>query len=88
MEPQIPDDSADITQEEQAFLEKNRLQSFRVYHARTLASALQLIKSNKKEDAIKYLHDEIYNITQIKNKEFSNLMDALTLKLVLRNSKK
>jgi hypothetical protein len=81
----MENESITITKEEQEFLDKNRIQTFRVYHVRTLASILQLIKTNKKDEAIKYIQGEISSIKNIKNNEFAQFMDALTLKLALKD---
>lgn len=77
----------DITNEEKQFLDQNKIQTFRVYHVRTLAAILKLIKSKKVKDAEDYIKQEMYSITKIKNKEFAHLMDALTLQLRLKGNK-
>jgi hypothetical protein len=76
----------DITNDEKSFLEKSRTQTFRVYHVRTLATILKLIKSKKAKDAIEYINAEIYSIKSIKNNEFNQLIDAITLQLQLKDT--
>lgn len=74
----------ELTNEEKQFLSQNRLASFRVYHVRTLATVLQLLKQKKGKDAVEYLESEIYSVTKINNNEFAKLIDALTLQLQLK----
>lgn len=74
----------ELTEEEKELLNVNRIQSFRIYHVRTLGAILQLFKEKKGKEAIEYLNNEIRNMKSISNKEFGQLIDALTLNLKLK----
>jgi hypothetical protein len=78
---------ADITKEEKELLSKERLQSFRFYHIRTLAHIRKMLKAKRINELSKYLDVEIYNTTNIENKEFGLLLDAVTLKLKIADGK-
>jgi hypothetical protein len=75
----------EFTNEEKEFLLKSRLTTFRIYHTRTLAVVISLIKKKKIDDALEYLHTEISNIVSINDKEFGKLLDAFTLNLKLKD---
>lgn len=77
----------DITKEEKEFLSKERLQAFRFYHIKTLAHIRKMLKAQRVKELMKYLDVEIYNTTQIENKEFGLLLDAVTLKLKIAEGK-
>jgi hypothetical protein len=77
----------DITEEEKAFLNVNRLQAFRIYHVRTLAYILKMLKAKQSKETIDYINTEIFSTTKIKNKEFGLLLDTLTLKMKLKEGK-
>jgi len=77
----------DITNEEKDFLNTNRLHSFRVYHVRTLAFILKMLKSKQSKEAIEYINNEIFSTTKIKNNEFGILLDTVTLKMKLKEGK-
>lgn len=77
----------DLTQEEKDFLNANRLQAFRIYHVRTLACILKMLKSKQGKEAIEYINTEIFSTTKIKNKEFGLLLDTVTLKMKLKEGK-
>lgn len=74
---------SDLQDDEKEMLIRNRLQTFRLYHTRTLGTVLKLLREKKSKDAQEYIKAEIYSITKIKNSEFGQLIDALTLKMKL-----
>jgi alcohol dehydrogenase YqhD (iron-dependent ADH family) len=77
-----------LTDVERFNIESNRSETFRVYHARTLATVLELLLEKKNKEAIEYIKSEIHSIKGIKRKEFEKLIDALTINLLILKGQK
>ena len=74
-----------LTDDEKSMIEKNRSETFRVYHTRTLAMILQMILKKKHKDAVEYIKIEILTMKTIDKDEFKELLDALTLNLMIKS---
>lgn len=69
---------------DQVKIENERLKSFLIYHTKTLRSIGRQYEVSV-EDGMKYISDELYNITNMKIDDLWKILDSITKK---RNEKK
>lgn len=68
----------------QVQIDTERLKSFLIYHVKTLRS-IGKYYSNSQEDGMKYISDELYNVTNMSIDDLFKILDSITAK---RNEKK